>query len=355
MATKYWQGTVTAVAQIATGSIDSVDGTPANNTFTVTIGGEAISQVGDTDVATTAAALVVLLEASTHPYFAAVTWTNPSAGNITGTADVAGSPFIAALTETGAGTGAVTDFSDDTACTGPNNFNDADNWSDGSVPGNSDTVILRDNSIDICWGLDDVTATAVVFVEEQTYTGYIGLDQNKFATSSNSRTTDATKPDYRTDYLTLDIATLDIGGVIGPGTPAGSKRTKINNDRASASTTTIHNTSSSALESGKPAVRLKFAHASADIEIRSGNGGVGIASDVPGETSTIGDVVVSGGKCFVADGVTWTTYTQSGGEGHLQAAASATSVTLSGGSLDVQGVTVSTMPVITGGTVKWQA
>ena len=74
MSAIYFLGTATAVAQVHTGSIDSLDATPANNTFTVTIGGVAISQVGVTDVATTAAALVVLLNASTHPYFAAKSW-----------------------------------------------------------------------------------------------------------------------------------------------------------------------------------------------------------------------------------------------------------------------------------------
>ena len=103
MTTLYWLGTADAVVQIGTASIDSVDATPANNLFIVTIGGVAISTLGDTNVATTAAALVVLLEASTHPYFTAITWTNPSAGNIVATADTAGIPFIAALTETGVG------------------------------------------------------------------------------------------------------------------------------------------------------------------------------------------------------------------------------------------------------------
>ena len=73
MATLYWRGDATAVAQVHTASIDSVDGTPANNTFTVTIGGVAIDAVGDTDVATTATNLRASLNASTHPYFAAIT------------------------------------------------------------------------------------------------------------------------------------------------------------------------------------------------------------------------------------------------------------------------------------------
>src|SRR3990167_1389847 len=58
-----------------------VQATPGNNTFTVTIGGVVISVVGDTDVATTATALRAALNASTHPYFAAITWSG-TAGDI---------------------------------------------------------------------------------------------------------------------------------------------------------------------------------------------------------------------------------------------------------------------------------
>ncbi len=355
MATKYWLGTKTAVAQIANGSIDSVDGTPANNTFTVTIGGEAISQVGDTDVATTAAALVVLLEASTHPYFAAVTWTNPSAGNITGTADVAGCPFVAALTETGAGTGAVTDFSDSTAMESPNDFNESDNWSDGSVPGNSDTIIFRDNSVNVCWGLESVTATNLTVVIEQTYTGKIGLARTAFATTADGDTTDTTKNEYRAHYLQLDMDEIRTGEHYGPGSPSGSQRIKLDNDQAAASTITVFDTATSSSETGLPAVRYLAAHADADVFIRSAPGGIGIASDEPGETSTVGDVWVSdttsASRVYLGSGVTVTNYQQAGGINVLNAAATVAKVTVDGGTLTMEGDYVLTALDLNNGTV----
>ena len=84
MAQVNWRGGTTAVAQVDTASIDSVDGTPANNTFFVTIGGVVISAVGDTDVATSATNLRASLNASVHPFFAAITWSG-STGDIIGT------------------------------------------------------------------------------------------------------------------------------------------------------------------------------------------------------------------------------------------------------------------------------
>ena len=293
MATKYWIGDEPAVAQISNGSIDSVDGTPANNTFIVTIGDQAISTAGDTDVATTAAALVALLNASTHPYFAAVTWSNPSAGNITGTADTAGVPFVAALTETGAGTGAVTDFSDTTASSGPADWSTALNWSDGSIPANSDTVIFSGTSNPCVYGLAQSGVDLTTLEVKQSYTGAIGLRRDVFATSDDGATTDTTVAEYRQDYLDIGAGTIEIGEHAGPGIPSGSGRLKIDNDSASASTLIIHRTANQATETTLPAVRYKVAHASSVIIVRSAVGGVGIAVDAPGETSTVGTVRVT--------------------------------------------------------------
>ncbi len=339
MATVSWTGGAVAVAQVSTASIDSVDATPANNTFTVTIGGVAISQAGDTDVATTAAALVALLNASTHVYFSGITWTNPTAGDITGTADTAGVPFTAALTETGAGTGAVTDFSDDTLCTGPNFADDGDNWSSGAVPGNSDTVIFRDNAINICWGLEGISATGLDVDIEKTHTGRIGLRHSEFATTADGVTTDSSADEYRPTYLQLDMTTLDIGQHVGPGSPAGSQRIKIDNDRASGSTTTIHDTGSTSAETGKPAIRLLMAHASADVFVDGGSGGIGIAIDEPGETSTIGDLSVAGAssKVYLGSGVTVTSISQTAGDVNAQAANTPTSINVDGGIMRLSG------------------
>jgi hypothetical protein len=336
MATKYWLGTATAVAQVHTASIDSVDATPANNTFTVTIGGVAISAVGDTDVATTATNLRASLNGSTHPYFAGITWSG-TAGDIIGTADVAGVPFVAALTETGAGTGTVTDFAVTTASAGPCDWATADNWSDGSVPGSADTVIFADNSVNVCFGLDQNALAINDLFIEQTYTGKIGLNRNALITTADGETTDTTKPEYREDYLRIDVDTIEIGKHIGTGTATGSQRLKIDNTSTGASTTRVFNTANVGAEANLSPVRMLFNSTTADIFIR--NGSVGFANDEPDETSIMGDLYVNGTttRVFCGTDCQWQTITQTNGKSLIQSSTTVTSVDLISGTMTIEG------------------
>ena len=352
MSTVYWLGTADAVSQVSTGSIDSVDATPSNNTFAVTIGGVSISQVGDTNVATTAAALVASLNASTHPYFAAITWANPSAGNITGTADTAGVPFVAALTETGAGTGAVTDFSATTASSGPNDWSTAANWSGGAVPVNSDDVILADSSVSVLWGLDQSSVALGSLTIRQSYTGRVGLPRSSFATSALN--TDSSKTEYRGTYLQIGTTALAVGQHFGPGSATGSGRIKLDLG-ATACTATIFDTASNSTDAPLPAVRLKANSASTDIYVRAAPGGVGVAADVPDETSTIRKMSVVGTpssiRVQVGAGTTITTYEQQGGNNVLQSAGAVATVSASGGTLATEGAFAVTTLNARGGTV----
>lgn len=355
MAIKYWIGGATAVAQVHTGSIDSVDATPANNTFTVTIGGVAISQVGDTSVAVTAAALVALLNASTHPYFSTITWTNPSAGNIVGTADTAGVPFVAALTETGAGTGAVTDFAATTASAGASDWSTAENWSDGIVPVASDDVIIANSTQNISYGLDQNTIDLTSIKIEHTYTGKIGLPYSSFSTSVNGGGEQTGYVEYRESSLKIGYTTGDIGEFSGTGSPSGSQRIKLNNDKAGTSVTTVHKTASAASETGFAAVRLLASNSGADYYIREAKGGVSFALSEPNETATIGDVYVTASdassKVFIGSGTTLTNYTQSGGTNYLNAAATVALIEVNGGNLTTEGDYTITTLELNEGTV----
>lgn len=349
----YFLGTATVVAQLETGSIDTVDGTPADNTFTVTIGGVAISQVGDTDVATTAAALVALLNASTHPYFAAVTWANPSAGTITGTADTAGCPFVAALTETGAGTGSVTDFATTTASAGPNHWDTATNWSGGAVPVDTDDVILAHSSVNICWGLDQSAVNVDSMTVEKTFTGRQGLDYTVFATSADGETVSSTTvPEYRETVLELDIDALDIRRNRGPGSPAGSPRLLFNLG-TNACTVTIEDTASKSVDGIRPVVQITATSATTDVFIQSAPGGVGIGTERPGLTSTVRKVSVTApstvSSVTVGIGTTITTYEQTGGANVLQAAATVTTTTVNGGTLLIDGAFLITTLTVNAG------
>jgi len=353
MANKYWLGTADAVAQVATGSIDTVDGTPANNTFTVTIGGVAISAVGDTDVATTATNLRASLNASTHPYFEAITWSGAT-GDIIGTADTAGAPFIAALTETGAGTGSVTDFAATTASAGPNDWSTADNWSDGAVPGAADNVTISESSVSIAWGLDQNAVDLTSLTVLDSFTGKIGLDRTQFATAADAATfSTVAKAEYREDYLIIGSDLGNLGQNLGPSSGAGSGRIKWKNDKAGAADIIVHKTSTASTETGLPAIRLLAANANIDLWIRDAQAGVGVAMDEPDETSTFGTISISAEnsttRVFVSDGVTYTTYTQSGGDNIISSAGTPTTVEVNGGKLVLEAdFAVTTMEVNAG-------
>ena len=339
MAEKQWIGGADAVAQVHTASIDTVDGTPANNTFTVTIGDLAISQAGDTDVATTAAALVALLNASAHPYFAAITWTNPSAGNIVGTADTAGVPFVAALTETGAGSATVTDFAETTASAGPADAGTAANWSGAAVPGAADNVVFKDSSASCVYNLDAISAAVAAVEVHKTYTGLLGLARTAFATSADGATETSGVNEYRERYFRLSFDSVEIGIHNGPGRPTGSARVKIRNTKAGSSTFTIHDTHSNG-QNQRPAVQLLAAHASADVFINGCPGAVALGGDAPSDTATFGDVYVaadSGDQVFIDRGVTYTNLEAKSGQILANGAATVTKIENNGADITIEG------------------
>ena len=365
MTTIYWVGGADAVAQVHTASIDSVDGTPADNTFKVTMGAVAISAVGDTDVATTATALRAALNASTHPNFAAVTWSG-TAGDIIGTADVLGVEFAAELTETGSGSGAVTVFAVSTANAGPHSASTAANYSGGALPVSADTLVFRDSAVAVAYDLDALTAVDLALLRiEKTYTGKIGLLSTKIATGLDGTTLDATiataaplpsvTPEYRDTYLQIGWDRAEIGQHFGPGSPSGSARLKLHNTKAGASDTIIFDTHSSG-EANKPSVMFLAANAGADFWIRKCPGDIGFAADRAGETATIGDVSItapsSTDAVYIESGTTLTSVTQSGGTCYLKSAATVTTASLSGGTLNAESDQTITTVTVDGGTAN---
>jgi len=346
MADIFWLGQSTAVAQVDTVQITAFD---ATTTYTLTVGGHTVSVVGTTDVNTTAAALQAAWAADTHPYVAAVTATVVT-DTVTLTAATAGVPFVVTSSVTG-GTGTIGAVTSVTASSGPNHWDDANNWSAGVVPVNSDTVSVLDSAVDILWGLDQSALTNLASLAiEQSFTGKIGLPSNVFTTST---TTTAAKPEYRDHYLKIPTTALDIGEDFGPFTQAGSGRIKIDLGTFAAQAT-IHNTSSSSTEATLPAVRLLANNAATDLFVRSSPGGVGFAMDEANETTTIGDVSVDDSsdtsRVSLSDGVTLTNWTQLGGSNVLQAAATVTLVLAKGGTLLIEGTAaITTMSLRSGG------
>jgi len=353
MATIYFLGTATAVAQVDTVQITADD---AATTYTLTIGSgnntAAVSVAGTgTGVNDTAAALQAAAAASTHPYFAAITFT-VGTDTITMTAATAGVPFTAASSVAG-GTGTIGAVANSTASAGPNDWSTAANWSAGAVPVADDDVILQDCSTNICWGLAQSAVDLDSLEIRRTYTGRIGLNYRAFATSADGATTDADALEYRATYLDIESDRVEIGAHSGVGSPTGSSR--INLDLGDhACTCIVYATNTTSADTGRAPVRLLFNNAASILHVLDAAGGVGIAADAPGEVSTLGTVYmtpVSGSaRLEISAGVTWTTMYHSSGTSYVSAANSPTTIHMDGGVLYTRGQWTFTTGNMRGGT-----
>jgi len=351
MGTLYWIGKAPAVAQVGTVQITGMDGTPANTTYILTVGNQTVSAVGDTDEDTTATALAAAWNASTHAYFTGVE-AGAATDTVTLTADTAGAPFTAVASVSG-GSGTIGAYSATTVSSGPNDWSTAANWSTGAVPVNDDDAIVRDSSINIAYGLDQSAVELDSLTIEKTYTGRLGLDYTSFATSADGATTVATAVEYRPTMLEIDTPILNLRRHNTTGNPTGSGRILINLGDV-ACVVVVEDTAQTAIDVGRPAVQLDIASASTTVHVENALGGVGIGTERPDTTSTVGIVSVSapstGTQVLIGPGVTITTFTQSGGANTLQAAATVTAVTVNGGTLVMDGAFLITTLTVNGGT-----
>jgi hypothetical protein len=260
MASKRFKGGAGYVAQVST---LTVGGTPAlGQIYTVTIGLNSIAYTAsgiDTN-STIAAALQVLLAASTLGEFSGITWT-VNAAVITGTARTAGTPFTATTSATGTGTFVTATT---TANVSPNAWGNALNWDTGAVPVNGDDVYLDQTSFDIWWDLDQSAVTLASLTITSTFQkgdngdGQLGLPEVN-ASGSKSYV------EYRTTFLKIGATTCTIGDGLGNG----SDLLKI--DFGSVQTScTVHSTGTGP-GGDLEALQLKGTHASNVFSIISGS------------------------------------------------------------------------------------
>jgi hypothetical protein len=350
MATRQWQPKAKAVAQVTT---VTVGGTLSSETFTISVNGVVIATHTDstTVIAATIAGLVATWNASTHAYATGITAAAASP-NLTLTGDTAEVPFTIALNTPG-GSATFTQTAT-TAPTGPNTWDNADNWSGDTVPATNDTVVIRDTAGNIAWGLGQSAVTLTKLVIDKSYTGKIGLNSQAFATTADGATTTTAAPEYRSAYLAISATTVAIGENQSQSSPAGSQRIMLDLGSNQA-TVTIYGTASTSSETGRPAIRLKNVHVSSALYVRSAAGGVGVAIDQPGEVSTLALISISdestSSRVYTSSGVTLTTWTQYGGNNVVDLAATLTTHTVRGGTCRTEGDYTITTADYSGGTV----
>ncbi len=287
MAKNKWLGSASAVAQVDTytpgGTIE------ADDIFILTITGFD----GSTEVVqaaaggTTPTAVVTALKAA-WAVAKAVSGSLAEFITATGTttliltAENAGTAFQITQTTTEAGGGAADDQTfakaSTTANTGPNNWDDANNWSAGTIPGAtaSEDTWVENSTVDILYGLDQSgaaqTLTSLHFA--RTYAGLVGWNG---ATGLIG------------DYLQVKASEVQIGEHFSQARANGSARIKLNVGIVESDISVLYMAAST--DSPKPACRLLMNNAATDIiEIKKGS--VGIASET-GETSTLNDIRIS--------------------------------------------------------------
>lgn len=239
----YEDGTTVAVLT------HTVDGIDAGNTTTVC--SEIVSE----------------FNALTHELAIPITASN-SASKLILTADEPGRPFYA--TFSGTGTWNDTGVSN-TANKGPNDWNTADNWSDGAVPAASDTVVIDGRGqASILYGLNQSSITLASLHIRASFSGLIGS---------------ARFP------LRIGATELVIGAVLDGTSQAGSPA--INLDLGSAQTTAFVESTAAQGSGGLPPVMLKGTHASNALHV-SGSSYVGVAVAKPGDTATFATITHAG-------------------------------------------------------------
>ncbi len=332
MTTHYWQGGADAVAQVTTATPGGSIGT---NTFTLTVGGTAISYTATSGNTATEVAegLRDAWNGSTHPYFAAVT-AAASSGVVTLTADIAGVPFVVSGSATGAGS---LSMATPTASAGPNDWSTAGNWSTGSVPTTGDIVHLNNNAAALLWGLNQSAVTLSALHIAHTFTGVVGLPLDRFTVDPDS--SDSSKPEYRTSYLRVGATQVNIGAQADQEGATGASRLKLDTGSGQTQLNVLASSSSSA-DAGLPALRWKGTHAGNVVNVTRGQ--IALAGDTPGETATLSELnvgqqgdVANDALVTVGSGVTVTTVRQAGGV--LYQLAGATTLWQSAGTCHVIG------------------
>jgi hypothetical protein len=342
MTTLRWRSGAVPVSQVQdfvfAGTWESTD------VITVAIGNKTLSTTATSaTTATVVSALVTTFNAARdnadgfYPEFADLTASAPgSSTTFRITAATEGLPFTCtiATTETGGGAAdaqtidgaASSTGTASTACSGPNHWNTAANWSTGAVPVAADDVIIADTDAAILYGLDQSAVTLTSLTINASYSGTIGLPEV-------NEDEDEAYPEYRSTYLTIGATTL----TIGRGDGQGSGRLKISNSNIQ--TALDVQSTGSGLDANLPALLWKGTNASNVVNITSGSMGI---AHVAGETATVTTLRASGDAVVIAgSGTTLTTLNQAGGDVTLYAGL--TTVTKTGGTLTLWAGNVTTI------------
>jgi hypothetical protein len=228
------------------------------------------------------------------------------------------------------------------AATGPNFWDNAQNWSPTGVPANGDSVYFQNSNVDCLYNIAQSSTTLANLQIDMSYVGgEIGLPNwnGKYF-------------EYRQQYLAIGVS-----GTVLIGNGKGSGPTLVKLDTGTNATTFLINGCGTSLDPTLPAILWRGNRASGTSTITINKGSIGIAL-FAGETATIDQInqgyqqnVKSDSNIYVGPGTTiGTQWYMTGGAGTLNA--NCPSLVMENGTLSIlDGLTstaVATLSIIGG-------
>lgn len=218
MAVKYWKGGAQAIAQITTVTWSAY---AAGQTYSVTINDKTVSYVAGASTASdVVAGLIAAIQSAAEVEFSQMTVSGTTSLIFTGN-----NPGEPTTIEADATTGTPT-VTATQAATGPNHFNNADNWIGGALPSAADELWFTNSSYSVLYGLDQSGTNYGNVYIDSTFSGEIGLPvQNALGYR-----------EYRPRYLKLGDGSSPFAVTIGMGN--GGQPPRVNLDYNGAQVTT---------------------------------------------------------------------------------------------------------------------
>lgn len=221
--------------------------------------------------------------------------------------------------------------------TGPNHFDAAKNWSGGAVPSTGDTLVFRDTSIPLLYGLSQSGITPAGIEFHASFTGTVGLPD----TNANEY------PEYRDTKLRIGEAAD--AQTIAISVRGGSNRIRLDTGDCPA---TIQITDTGISDTNEPAAfRWTGTAATNTVVYLAGSVFLG---DEAGATAAINTLRVASrnggyGELELASGLTVTTTQHTGGEVTSRATLTTANI---GGTWIQDGATVGTLTTLPNGSVR---
>ena len=356
MATRTWLGAAVAIPEVYTISItltwatgDTLTVTINGKDLTLTVGAAAtIDDIGAAMVAMINGDSAVGTETrsalgSAVGEFAKLTASYDSTNDdllITGQSSgrpiaLTSAPLTVSSTTAGDGLAAVDGSAASTSGTGPNDLDNADNWSDDTAPVNADDVVFDHQAAASC--LHNISKTSLTIANLTVTSGFkysIGLD------AINKHSTSLPYDEHLTTYLSLAAATvMDIDG-------SGAGIIKIH--CGNTDTTATVKGSGTRTNASVPPILLNINNSGADLNVLGGDVGLCFEATTTGEVATFTCAGSNSSKLTIGPSVTIATGTVASGAVDCQS--SITTVYVDGGTFTLKQAATITSLYVNGGT-----